>query len=68
MDILKMNDHYMNAKEAAQYLGVKPFTLRQWTRQEKINHYKAGRLLRFKKVDLDKFMQREFKPSKVVSL
>lgn len=63
-----MNDHYLDVGEAAQYLGIKPFTLRVWSRQGKINHYRAGRLLRFKKADLDSFMKKEFVPSREAGL
>ncbi len=63
-----INDSYLDAEEAAQYLGIKPFTLRVWSRQGRINHYRAGRLLRFKKADLDSFMKKEFVPSRDVGL
>lgn len=63
-----MNDCYLNVRAAAEYLGVRPFTLRVWSNQKQINHYRAGRLLRFKKADLDSFMKKEFVPSGEVEL
>lgn len=63
-----MNDCYLNVQGAAEYLGIKPFTLRVWSNQKRINHYRAGRLLRFKKADLDSFMKKEFVPSGEVGL
>lgn len=63
-----LDNCFLNAGRAAEYLGIKPFTIGQWARQGRIAHFKAGRLLRFKKADLDTFMKKEFVPSREVGL
>ena len=48
----------LSAKEAAQYMGISLNTLYQLTSQSKITHYKpSGKLIYFKKKDLDDFLQ-----------
>ncbi len=48
----------LSAKEAAQYMGISLNTLYQLTSQSKITHYKpSGKLIFFKKKDLDDFLQ-----------
>lgn len=48
----------LSAQEAAHYMGISLNTLYQLTSQSKITHYKpSGKLLYFKKKDLDDFLQ-----------
>ncbi|WP_157893266.1 helix-turn-helix domain-containing protein [Salegentibacter sediminis] len=48
----------LSAKEAAQYMGISLSTLYQLTSQSKITHYKpSGKLIFFKRKDLDDFLQ-----------
>ncbi|MCR5322256.1 MAG: helix-turn-helix domain-containing protein [Lachnospiraceae bacterium] len=48
-------DNYINLEETAQYLGVKPVTLRSWIKDPKneIPAHKIGRFWKFKKSELD---------------
>lgn len=52
-----MEDKYIGAKEAAEYLGIKYVTLRAWIRQKKIPGYQIGRLWRFKISELDEWVK-----------
>ncbi len=48
------NDKWINIDEAAEYLGVKPGTIRDWIRKDKgIPAYKIGKLWKFKCSELD---------------
>ena len=50
----KMNDKWINIGEAADYLGVKPVTLRGWIRNNKgILAHKIGKQWKFKYSELD---------------
>jgi excisionase family DNA binding protein len=42
----------MNTEEAAQFLGLKPFTIREYAKQGIIPAKKIGKQWRFVKVDL----------------
>lgn len=46
----------MDIKQAGEYMNLKKSSLYRLTMQKKIPHIKIGRLLRFKKNDLDKFI------------
>ena len=46
------------SKEAAEYLGCKPGTLRRWASQKKVPHIKVGYLTRYRKADLDEYLDR----------
>ena len=48
------NDKWISIEEAAEYLGVKPSTIRDWIRKNPdIPAYKVGKLWRFKPAELD---------------
>ncbi len=53
------NEILMNRQEAAQYLGVSPSTLANWacTQKYKIKSFRVGRSIRYRKRDLDDFVQ-----------
>jgi excisionase family DNA binding protein len=42
--------------EAANYLGCTPDTLRVWVSQRRVPFVKVGRLTRFRRMDLDEFL------------
>jgi excisionase family DNA binding protein len=42
--------------DAANYLGIAPETLRKWTTQRKIVFTKLGRLNRYRRSDLDAYL------------
>lgn len=46
---------YLTVKEVARYLGMKTSTIYAWVPE--IPHYKVGNLLRFKKEDVDAWME-----------
>lgn len=48
------DDKWINIDEAAEYLGVKPGTIRDWIRKEKgIPAHKIGKQWKFKRSELD---------------
>lgn len=50
-------DNYISLEEAADYLGIKPITLRTWIKLKKdIPTHKIGKKWKFKKSELDKWV------------
>lgn len=51
----QFDDNYINIEEAAQYLGIKPVTLRNWIKKEDNNlpAHKVGKQWKFKRSELD---------------
>lgn len=50
----KFMDNYINIDEAADYLGIKPVTLRNWIKNKKdIPAHRVGKLWKFKRSELD---------------
>ena len=49
--------------EAAAYLGCTPDTLRIWTSKRRVPFVKVGRLTRFRKQDLDEYIQANLVPA-----
>ncbi|MDP2212123.1 MAG: helix-turn-helix domain-containing protein [Candidatus Aquicultor sp.] len=49
---------WLSLSEAAEYLGFSEVTLRRWIKAKKIPTYKIGRAYRFKKEDLDRFIEK----------
>ena len=48
------NDNYISIDEAAEYLGIKPGTFRDWIRKGKnIPAHKIGKQWKFKRAELD---------------
>ena len=43
--------------EAAEFLGIKKSTLYEWIVQKKVPHYKVGRLVKFKREDLEAWLK-----------
>lgn len=53
-----MEDKWLNTDEAAEYLGVKATTIREWIKKNKgIPAHKIGRLWKFKKEELDEWVK-----------
>lgn len=49
-----LEDNYINLEKAAEYLNIKPVTLRKWISQKKdLPAHQIGKLWRFKKSELD---------------
>lgn len=54
----QIEEKWINLEEAANYLGVKPGTIRAWLRQGKdIPAHKIGKQWKFKCSDLDKWVK-----------
>ena len=52
---------YLTAKQVAEYLQVKPLTIYQWAREDKIPAIKIGRIWRFKKEAIDTFLEEQLR-------
>jgi excisionase family DNA binding protein len=50
---------YMTVTDVAKELEITPATVYQWAKQGKLPVHKAGKLVRVKREDLDKFMSGE---------
>jgi excisionase family DNA binding protein len=50
--------------QAAAYLGCTPKTLRVWTSKRRIPFVRVGRLVRFRKKDLDDFLDANHVPAR----
>ena len=49
-----LNDNYISIDEAAEYLGIKTVTLRNWIKKDvHLPAHKIGKLWKFKKSELD---------------
>ena len=47
---------YIDIRETADYLGCTVNTLYSWVSQKRVPHVKLGRLVKFDRVDLDKWI------------
>ena len=50
-------DNYISVDEAAQYLGIKPVTLRSWIKKTDIPTRKIGKQWKFKRSELDAWVK-----------
>lgn len=57
-------EEYLTTKQVAKYLQVKPLTVYQWARTEKIPAVKIGRIWRFKKEVIDSFLEKKNRSNK----
>ena len=54
----QIQDKWIGLDEAAEYLGIKPVTLRKWIKEEKeVPAHKIGRLWKFKCSVLDDWVK-----------
>lgn len=51
---------YFNANDAAKYLGVSITTFWRWRKERKIKSMTFGEITRWKKSDLDEFVEQNF--------
>lgn len=51
------NDNYISIDEAAEYLGIKTVTLRNWIKKEMVPAHKVGKLWKFKHSELDEWVK-----------
>lgn len=53
-----MQDKWISIEDAANYLGVKVVTIREWIKKENgIPAHKIGKLWKFKKSELDEWVK-----------
>ena len=52
-----ISDNYISIDEAAEYLGVKIVTLRNWIKKDLVPAHKVGKLWRFKRSELDEWIK-----------
>lgn len=53
-----ISDKWINIDDAADYLGIKPVTLRGWLRKDKgVPAHKIGKQWKFKRSELDAWVQ-----------
>lgn len=53
-----ITDNYISIDEAAEYLGIKTVTLRNWIKKdEKLPAHKIGKLWKFKRSELDEWVK-----------
>ena len=53
----RSNDCWIGLEEAANYLGVKKETVRNWIKKTDIPAHKIGKLWKFKKSELDSWVK-----------
>lgn len=54
----QLQNKWIGLDEAAEYLGIKPVTLRKWIKEEKeVPAHKIGRLWKFKCSELDDWVK-----------
>lgn len=55
---MTLNDKWISIEEAADYLGIKPVTLRSWIRNGKgVPAHKVGKQWKFKRSELDAWVK-----------
>jgi len=54
-------EEYLTTKQVAKYLQVKPLTVYQWAKSNKIPAIKIGRIWRFKREAIDNFLENQLK-------
>lgn len=53
-----VNENYISIDEAAEYLGIKTVTLRNWIKKDQsLPAHKIGKLWKFKRSELDTWVQ-----------
>ncbi len=50
----------MTAEEVATYLGIKRNTVYLWAQEQRIPHIRLGQLVRFRREDIEAFVQASF--------
>jgi len=57
-DQITKQKQLLDSKEAAEFLGISKNTLYEWTSQKKIPYVKVGALLKFKRTDLERWLEK----------
>ena len=50
------NDRLLSCEELAQYLGISVWTIYQWINQRRVPYIKLGRLVKFRKVEIESWL------------
>ena len=53
-------ERVMDHEETAAYIGCAPGTLRVWVQQQRIPHVRVNRLVKFRRPDLDDWLDQHF--------
>lgn len=56
-----MEKRYLTPKETSEMLGVNVFTIYAWALRNEIPSYKLGRLRRFDRIEIEKWVQQHAK-------
>ncbi len=49
-------DNYIGLEETANYLGVRPATVRTWIKTKELPAHKIGKLWKFKRSEIDEWV------------
>ena len=52
-----VRENYISIDEAADYLGVKPATIRTWIKTKNFPAHRVGRLWKFKRSEIDRWVE-----------
>ena len=63
---IKKQKGLMGTKETSEFLGIKKQTLYEWITQRKIPFIKVGRLTKFRKTDLESWLDKRAKEEEVI--
>jgi excisionase family DNA binding protein len=56
-EVVGMENRYLSVDEIAEYLGIKKDTVYKWVAAKRIPAHRVGRLLKFKKDEVDEWVQ-----------
>ena len=56
-NVVDVSKEYFNIQDISRYLGIKPSTLYAMVEERSIPHYRVGKLIRFKRAEIDAWME-----------
>jgi len=59
MNNMNLNDRWLSVDEVAEYLGIKRFTVYKWVKRHGLPAHKIGRLLKFRKSEIDEWVENQ---------
>jgi len=59
MKNLNLDNRWLSVDEVAEYLGIKRFTVYKWVKRHRLPAHKIGRLLKFRKSEIDRWVQNQ---------
>ena len=57
--MIAMEERLMSIEEICEYLGFSIYTIYAWVKKEKIPCHKVGRLLKFRKNEIDEWVSKQ---------